>query len=289
MGAAVHPIERAMALQRLVASATDLMAAAGQPASGGSLGGLGAVRLASGDLPPVCMEPYCGGFHWDSCGNLSSGDSTSSWANGAPATDGSRPMMRLDFPNAQFFPALNPPAASYVKLLPANADHYDWWKNPHAVKVVIKRRSERRFLAQVLNMFMHVAHSAILGGRRVARGLELLSVKPKGGKLRVKPWLGGMEQLLHGRLPMELTFGGHIAGEPHLPNDTPVVERAPLTAPVLPVKRLDIVLRPAETATARGGVVPPLAAPTDFLQLQGRAALRRPLCVPLLRDFLFAT
>merc|ERR1712194_670520 len=68
-----------------------------------------------------------------------------------------------------------------------------------------------------------------------------------GGKLRVRPALEGKEQLMHAKLPMEVTFEGRGDYKPNPKQDTPVAIRDPAEQKpvVLNVKRLDVILHKA--------------------------------------------
>eukprot|EP00933_Yihiella_yeosuensis_P069442 TRINITY_DN7597_c2_g3_i5.p1 TRINITY_DN7597_c2_g3~~TRINITY_DN7597_c2_g3_i5.p1 ORF type:complete len:330 (+),score=32.52 TRINITY_DN7597_c2_g3_i5:209-1198(+) len=226
----------------------------------------------------VCTEPFCGGFHWASTSNKAGSGRSAAIASGSSGAGSNQPLhssalhpgilskrpraeehsspvpVQIDFTNVQFFPALNPPIAKMVKIQPANSDRLDWWNISNAKQVVIRKPSERRFLAeQVLSPFMRVAHTALLGGKRIPQGLQLVSIKPRGGQLRVTPFLGGKEQLKDAKLPFELTFGGDSPefanrGVPYVPliAERPNHYSYHKESIILPVKRLDLVIRKPE-------------------------------------------
>lgn len=308
-----------MGLSTLVASAADLLSRVAhhsQPAAdilSGSVPGANKPQ-------PACVEPYCGGYSWAATPLESrrplrppapplapptrptppakpavaefeakvGGDAAEEPdPDNAPppgGVDGApKEPARVDLPNARFFPPLNPPLTR-VKLQAADRNRYDWWDSPNIARVTVKSRSERRILVnKALNDFLDVSQDMVIGGKRIRRGLELLTIHPKGGKLRTRPWLRGKRVLEKDKLPIELTFGGVPSTHKRNPWDTPVVERKPdLHPPVLQVKRLDIVLqRPPEEASGHESLPPGAwapeqgAGPASFLSVPHAAGLTR--------------
>lgn len=49
-------------------------------------------------------------------------------------------MVLLDFPGVKHFPAINPPVADHVVIMPPG-DAQDWWNAPNAVHLTIRSRS----------------------------------------------------------------------------------------------------------------------------------------------------
>eukprot|EP00913_Durusdinium_trenchii_P006554 g6157.t1 len=134
----------------------------------------------------ACTEPYCGGFWWSQSAprvKLVDGDLGK---KAAP-----KEAAPVDFPEVSFFPAFDPPLASFVKLRPANQGTFDRWNIPNAVTVKVGTRSEMKFLT-------NEARDAGLGEPEyvVRQGLQLVSWKPRHGRLHVTPFLGSKEESL---------------------------------------------------------------------------------------------
>lgn len=239
-----------MNLARLLANATHLVETETQDTDHAT-----SVHSSS-PIQPICTEPYCGGFWWAQPtptpvtphidGELGTKASQSSEAS------------KVDFPEVSFYPAFDPPLASRVKLFPAHRGAYDRWNIPNAVTVKVGTLAEMKFLTnEVLNTFMRVQEDAGLGEPEyvVRQGLQLVSWKPRNGRLHVTPFLGSKEEMMNAHLPITFTFGGkptvapsQDAMEPEIP-DAPNYgqilreEDKPQPPVVLPVKRLDFVLR----------------------------------------------
>mmetsp|Transcript_116413 Transcript_116413/g.362616 ORF Transcript_116413/g.362616 Transcript_116413/m.362616 type:complete len:338 (+) Transcript_116413:67-1080(+) len=291
-----------MALHRWVASAEDFL-------SGGGHKTIGVVHPRA-DLPPVCIEPYCGGFYWDSPPPAfldrrgkpfpkpkEEGDDDPTYglplppvkmppapaASGVQAEEdalslatGEEPknevqaeavavmskkidkrhakghLKRLDFADVLLFPHRDAPVDWKIKLGPASADNFDWWNVPNAVRVRIENtrqgKQQRDLLPLALNSWLHLTHQVSLGGKVIPQGLQIVSVKPRGRGLRLYPGLGDKLAILDDPLPIELTFGGKIAGRPPQPNDTPLEDLRRGTSEPVKVKRLDFVFQPHQTA-----------------------------------------
>ncbi|CAK9102653.1 Uncharacterized protein SCF082_LOCUS47977 [Durusdinium trenchii] len=263
-----------MSLARLLASATHLVENETQLEDG--LHGLHGPHSSS-PIEPICTEPYCGGFWWSQSAprvKLVDGDLGK---KAAP-----KEAAPVDFPEVSFFPAFDPPLASFVKLRPANQGTFDRWNIPNAVTVKVGTRSEMKFLTnEVLNNFMRVQEDAGLGEPEyvVRQGLQLVSWKPRHGRLHVTPFLGSKEEMMSSNLPITFAFGGKPTPknaspdeqqrlEPEIP-DAPDygqylrAEDKPQPPIILPVKRLDFVIRrPPPT-----GHHPMAAPPTAWEQM----------------------
>ncbi|CAL1168308.1 unnamed protein product [Cladocopium goreaui] len=241
-----------MNLARLLAGATQLV-----EAEGGQDAGQATSVHSSSPLEPVCTEPYCGGFWW---AQLAPKVPHIDGELGSKAAEESQEATKVDFPEVSFYPAFDPPISSAVKLLPANRGAFDRWNIPNAVTVKVGTLAEMKFLThEVLNNFMRVQEDAGLGEPEyvVRQGLQLISWKPRGGRLHVTPFLGSKKEMMNAILPATFTFGGKPTSapsqdatqrmEPEIP-DAPNYgqylrqEDKPRPPMVLPVKRLDFVL-----------------------------------------------
>eukprot|EP00931_Biecheleriopsis_adriatica_P088023 TRINITY_DN62420_c0_g1_i1.p1 TRINITY_DN62420_c0_g1~~TRINITY_DN62420_c0_g1_i1.p1 ORF type:complete len:395 (-),score=59.06 TRINITY_DN62420_c0_g1_i1:19-1203(-) len=171
--------------------------------------------------------------------------------------------VRLDYPDVTFYPPLDPPVARQVKIMPAHRGSPDPFGVPNGVSFSLKSRRELRFLLnEVLNPFMRVREDALMGKHEqlLREGLQLISWKEKYGRPHTTPHLGSREDLLKAKLPVQFAFGGKptypttvAPGQqksptiddltPDLP-DLGAMMRAKDQSPlVLPVKRLDFVLK----------------------------------------------
>jgi hypothetical protein len=199
----------------------------------------------------------------------------------------SKPLDKLDLTGARVFLPLDKPVAKQVQLLPANKDEWQWWlaENSRKIKLGAGKHGKpnievgnrhRDKLMDHLTPFLRLDDDVqIADFPTIPKGSQLLSVKPAKKPLRVAPWIGSREQLRKESFPLELTFGKPTRpdGPNWMPNydqpkggkgevvGGPLPER-PVQAPiVLPVKRLDVLLkRPRDELS---DFLPPLLAHTE--------------------------
>lgn len=156
---------------------------------------------------------------------------------------------RLDYYEADFFPALHGPVAKQVRLLPGPIDNYPTWLADRGVELEIKREDDVLELTHHLNDFLRVTSNWVYKGKEILPGQRLLAVLPKNQNTMLAPYIS-KEQLLRAglpeTLPVKVVIGGKPAFEKHLLQDAPVPEGVKEVYPAVPVKRLDIVLRHKE-------------------------------------------
>lgn len=266
-------------LERLAASAYDLVANAflGEPSTAG---------LQGQKLEPVCTEPYCGGWYWEESASWSpeavpplgvprgaTKHTESDLDAGPPAPEppakqvadalAEKPLDKLDYTGADFYPALDKPIATRVKLQPANNDEWPWYMANHAKEItlgmdrhghtsIVVGNRHREELLDHLDNFLRMDQDLELEGQLIPKGSRVLTVKPDEQPLRVAPWVGSKDDLRRSPLPLRISFG-----KPGTPSTMPERPDWPKAEPLtLPVKRLDVVLR--KTRQGLKDFLPPL-------------------------------
>jgi len=174
----------------------------------------------------------------------------------------SKPLDKLDMTGAKFFPALDKPIATRVKLVPARPDEWQWWMANNSVKVMlgsdpvnhvpdfVAGQRDRKKIMDHLTPWLKMDADVTIGAgpykRTIKQGSQLQTIKPFRKPLRVQPWIGNREQIKLDNFPLEMTFG-----EPKKPNmedyGSPVPDKPPpFTKFMGPDNRVKVVIDPKE-------------------------------------------
>lgn len=159
---------------------------------------------------------------------------------------------RLDFLEADFFPPLRQPVARQVELQLGGLDGYPEMLVTDKTIVVPRNPAEGKKVWDSLNEFLRVSHNLQLSKSQPLRtGQRLLAVRAHPRTMGtpsptfIAPFFGKgqLQSIPADEYPLRLIFGGRATLDAGTTPPVPVVLGVKRSNPVVPVKRLDIVLR----------------------------------------------